>query len=101
MPQHDSHSLTPEEWSRIEAIFHDAFERPDADRAAFLDRACAGDSGKRRHVESLIQHAGQCQAPLTPQFLKDVSATFSVEELMAGRMIGHYEILSVAGAGGM
>ena len=101
MPQHDSVSMTPEEWSRIEAIFHDAFERPHADRAAFLDGACAGDSAMRRHVESLIQHAGQRQAPLTPQFLQDVGAALSVEELMAGCMIGHYEILSVAGAGGM
>jgi Tol biopolymer transport system component len=101
MPQHDSVSMTPEEWSRIEALFHDAFERPDANRAAFLDGACAGDSAMRRQVESLIQHAVQRQAPLTPQFLKDVGATFSVEELMAGCMIGHYEILSVVGAGGM
>jgi hypothetical protein len=34
--------MTPEEWSRIEAISHDALERPNAERAVFLDSACGG-----------------------------------------------------------
>jgi serine/threonine protein kinase len=101
MPQHDLASMTPEAWSRIETIFHDALERPDVERAVFLDRACGSDSALRQHVESLIQHAGHTQTPLTPQFLQAASAAFPIDQLMTGRMIGHYEILSVAGAGGM
>ena len=93
--------MTSEEWSRIETIFHDALERPDVERAVFLDRACRGDSALRQHVESLIQHAGHTQTPLTPQFLHAARAAFPIDQLMTGRMIGHYEVLSVAGAGGM
>jgi serine/threonine protein kinase len=92
MRQRDSASMTPEEWSRIEAIFHDALERPVADRVAFLDRACRGDSVLRQHVESLIRHAADNQTSLI---------AFPFEELVAGQTIGHYKIVSVAGAGGM
>ena len=39
----------------IEAIFSEALELRSADeRAAYLDRACAGDPELRRQVESLI-----------------------------------------------
>lgn len=36
------------------AIFTDAIKRPVAERAAFLDRACAGDVELRREVEALL-----------------------------------------------
>src|SRR5215813_1251186 len=84
--------MTPEEWSRIEAIFHDALERPVGERVEFLDRACRGDSVLRQHVESLILHDAENQPSLT---------AFPSEELVPDQMIGHYKILSVAGAGGM
>jgi hypothetical protein len=35
-------------------IFTEAIERPVAERAAFLDRACAGDAELRRKVEALL-----------------------------------------------
>ena len=70
--------MTPEEWSRIETIFHDALERPDVERAVFLDRACGGDSALRRHVESLIRQAGENRTALT---------ALPVEELMVGRSL--------------
>jgi serine/threonine-protein kinase len=41
-------------WERIEAIFNGALERPAAERAAFLDRACAGDAGLRSEVEAML-----------------------------------------------
>ena len=56
--------MTPEEWPRIESIFHDALDRPDAERTEFLDVACGGDSVLRQHVESLIHHAAHTQTPL-------------------------------------
>ena len=37
-----------------ETIFHHAQAKPAAERVAFLDQACAGDSDLRRRVESLL-----------------------------------------------
>ena len=32
-----------ERWARVQALFHEALERPEADRAAFVTEASAGD----------------------------------------------------------
>jgi eukaryotic-like serine/threonine-protein kinase len=39
---------------RDDEIFAEALELPAAGRAAFLDRACAGDAGLRARVEALL-----------------------------------------------
>jgi hypothetical protein len=36
-------------------IFTEALKHPVAERAAFLDRACAGDAELRRKVEALLR----------------------------------------------
>src|SRR5262249_49366999 len=41
-------------WLRVNQLFHSALEREPAQRAAFLDQACADDQELRREVESLI-----------------------------------------------
>src|SRR5215210_1943489 len=43
-------------WRRIEPIFQAALDLVPDERAAFLDRACAGDETLRREVESLIAY---------------------------------------------
>ena len=63
--------MTPERWRHVTAVFHDALAHDAPDRAAFLDRACAGDAGVRAEVDRLLaahQRAGQFgDAPLAPQ----------------------------------
>ena len=46
-------------WARVKEILADALEAPVADRAAFLESACAGDAALRREVEALLasEHA--------------------------------------------
>jgi serine/threonine-protein kinase len=77
--------VTPERWKQIEDLYHRARERPAADRAAFLIRACGADDALRREVESLLA--------------QPVSADGA--SLLTGRRLGIYEILSPLGAGGM
>ncbi len=43
-----------ERWRRIEALFHEALERAEGERSAFLEGACDGDAGLRLEVESLL-----------------------------------------------
>ena len=41
-------------WQRINTVFDRALELPEAERAAYLDEACAGDSELRREVARLL-----------------------------------------------
>ena len=42
------------DWRRLEQVFHDARERPPAERGAFLAQACGGDRALQHDVESLL-----------------------------------------------
>ena len=44
-----------DESSRDLVIFTQALQLPGGERAAFLDRACAGDEDLRRNVEALLR----------------------------------------------
>ena len=46
--------MTPERWQQVKKLFRSAREQRTEDRAAFLERACDGDDGLRREVESLL-----------------------------------------------
>src|SRR5262245_27764537 len=48
--------VTPERWSQLERLYHEALECPRDRRAAFLARECAGEHSLRQAVESLIAH---------------------------------------------
>jgi serine/threonine protein kinase len=89
-----------EEKKDLLAIFNEAIELPSPDeRAAYLDRACAGDAMLRSRVEALLRahdHAGQ--------FLGDKTAAESPEASQVERpstMIGPYKLLEQIGEGGM
>jgi serine/threonine protein kinase len=85
-----------------ESIFIEALEKANrAERAAFLDRACAGDEAVRGRIERLLARHGQpdsfLDAPAT-----DVGAT--VDDPAADRpgpVIGAYKLLQPIGEGGM
>ncbi len=46
--------MNPERWRQIEQLYHDALERPEGERAAFLDKSCS-DADLRREVEDLLR----------------------------------------------
>ena len=100
--------LKPADWQKVEAIFHDALERPDAARAAYLDEACHGDRALRAEVDALL-----ASHQTDPEFLTPV-----VQLSGAGRgesegdhndsrvptidsRIGSYRLIRQVGAGGM
>ena len=43
-----------ERWHEVDRLFEEALDRPPAERPAFLDAACAGDTALRREVERLL-----------------------------------------------
>jgi serine/threonine protein kinase len=93
---------------RIETLFEAALELPDTvERAAFLERECAGNSTLRARVERLLTAHGQskvffddCQPALSPAESADVvGAAIPVDEEL-GRHIGLYKLLQKIGEGG-
>ena len=92
--------MTPERLREIERLFHEARERPLAEREAWLARACADDSALRREVESLLAQppAGLIDAPLSA-LVAGLVAPASV--LLTGRRLGVFEVQGLLGVGGM
>ena len=89
--------------NNVDTILVDAVEiTSPTDRAAFVAKACGGDSVLQRHVEELIanhfqagdflQHAVSIDAPT---YITDESAA------PVGTMIGPYKLREVLGQGGM
>src|SRR5690349_2759523 len=90
-------------WARIRDILHHALGLPVVERAAYLDRACAGDSACRAEVESLLAAASQ-SAFLDRPVLASASgdrATVAMPLLREGGSVGRYRIIEKVGEGGM
>src|SRR5499426_463755 len=94
---------TQELWGRIERLWNAALELPQPERAAFLAEACEGDEELRREVESLLRFDLRAKNFIESPAL-EVAAQAQAEaqeETLIGRMIGHYQIISLLGEGGM
>ena len=46
--------MKSDRWQQIERLCHEALEREESQRAAFLEEACEGDETLRREVEQLL-----------------------------------------------
>ena len=94
--------MQPERWAKIEKLYHEALELASDQRAAFLDRACAGDAQLRREVEKLIasHEAGTLIQKPALEVAAETVAKDSVQ-LKAGQIVASYEILDRIGEGGM
>src|ERR687886_2492542 len=96
--------MTPERWQRIEDLFQAARTRPTpAERAAFLDGACAGDAELRAEVESLLAAEESAGSFINTSAIKVAAGAVADEQAnaMLGKAVSHYRILAPLGAGGM
>jgi len=95
--------MTPERWKQIETIYDAALKLDAERRSSFLDRACNGDLELRQEVAELLasdEQAGSfLAAPAVEVAAKGLAAEAAAS--LIGRQIGHYQILSLLGAGGM
>jgi hypothetical protein len=85
-----------------ESIFIGALEKKDAaERAAFLDRACAGDESLRQRIERLLRRHEQTDSLLDAP-AAGVGATVNQPAAeRPGVPIGPYQLLQPIGEGGM
>jgi serine/threonine protein kinase len=95
--------MEPDRWRQIESLYYTALERDATERGAFLIEACAGDDELRREVESLLAVHERTEGFMAAPAL-EVAAQLIAEDLehiMSGRIISHYQVLSLLGTGGM
>jgi len=95
--------MQPDRWQQIDQLFHQALEREPAHRSVFLEQACSGDKSLRSEVEALISSHEQAD-----NFIETPASGLAAEllakdqgGLKVGQSLGHYEIASVLGVGGM
>jgi serine/threonine protein kinase len=95
--------MTPERWQQIDTLLEQALELEPGRRTVFLDEACQGDTALRLEVESLLSAHGKAEGFTEAGPMGKPARKTSVEEpeLLTGRQIGHYQILSRLGEGGM
>jgi eukaryotic-like serine/threonine-protein kinase len=95
--------LTPEAWQRVRGVLDRAIEIEPAERAAFLDEACAGDVELRSEVESLMASFERAGDTFLGGRAIDVAGV-DVEPApaaVAGQRIGPYQVVEEIGHGGM
>jgi serine/threonine protein kinase len=84
-----------------EPLFHEARAKPAAERAAFLDAACAGQPEVRAAVEALLA-AHEASADVLDRPARSASTTDYQPDLGPGAIIaGRYTLVEKIGEGGM
>jgi serine/threonine-protein kinase len=95
--------VTPERHQQIGDLYHRALEMPAERRAAFLAAACADDEQLRQEVSSLLAAHSDASGFLTSPALHVAARTLAgaAHDAEPPRTIGHYEIRTLLGVGGM
>ena len=93
-------TMTPEFWQQLKPLFDAALERTGADRAAFIDAACADDAELKEKLVRLVEGAEE-----GTRTLDGVAArTYAMQEprFYPGELIlGRFRIVRPIGVGGM
>jgi serine/threonine-protein kinase len=92
-------AMTPERWARVKNLYDATQARPQAERAAFLASATAGDDELHREVENLLK-----QPVATAALVARVGTgppERAAPQNLTGRRLGSFEITALLGRGGM
>jgi Protein kinase domain/Concanavalin A-like lectin/glucanases superfamily len=95
--------MPSEEWAEVEQLYHAAVRLHPSARETFLENACAGNTALRKQIESLLAYDEQATPFLESPLLGGAAkwARRAPVELRPGEIFGHFEIISLVGAGGM
>jgi eukaryotic-like serine/threonine-protein kinase len=95
--------MKPERWRQVDQLFRAALERAPEERAAFIGEACGNDHSLRGEVEALLAADGQAGSFIETPAYAMVAPLLVADETpsLVGRSIGHYQVISLVGKGGM
>ncbi len=90
-------------WHRIQTIFHDAADLPQADQNAFVEAACGDDKTLLAEVLAMLHQDASGHSLLDRNIADVAHATFakSAPESLILKEIGPYKIIRLLGEGGM
>ena len=95
--------MEPGRWARITDIYHATIARPREERASFVGQECHGDESLRKEVEAMVKsHERSGDFIESPAFA--IAPELLIDEQtvdLIGQSIGHYQIESLLGVGGM
>ena len=84
--------MTPEQWTRVKAVFNAALAQEPDSRSTFVAEATDGDAEVRAEVDRLLEADSRAA-----DFIEQPAAA----TMLTGRVIGHYEVGRLVGSGGM
>ena len=95
--------MTPEAWRRVGELFHEAVTIPPEERAAWAERACAGDGELLRELSSLLESDRQAREGFVHDQVKAGLVGFYEHDarLRKPERAGPYRLVREIGKGGM
>jgi eukaryotic-like serine/threonine-protein kinase len=102
--------VEPDNWQKIESIFHAALEKEQSAREQFVRQACDGDPLLCQEILSLLTASGGTEEFLNAPALHVAARALASSEAAAGSarralplpdFIGHYRVIRLLGEGGM
>ncbi len=95
--------MEAERWQKIERLFHAAREIAPAERAVYLQEACAGDGELRQEIEALLAADGGKPLDIRHTIEEEASELLEeeAESAWAGKRLGNWRITGLLGQGGM
>ena len=106
--------MTPEQFERVEELFHRFRDAPPEQRERLLNEACGDDPEVRSAVGKILAHADPDESltvlrqkvdrvlgGMAPDGQKTVTLVHFTEPVPAPTQIGHYRIIDKIGEGGM
>lgn len=89
-------------WERIQVLFHDAADLPEAEQHAFLASACSDDTSLMTDVLAMLEEDGR-QASVLDRGMAQVANHLldANTSSLAAREFGPYRVMRVLGEGGM
>jgi len=95
--------MTPEQWKKLDALFHEALELRGEARDAHLAQACGGNEQLRAEAERLIaaheREGSFIDSPILAEAAEFAGA--GRDESPVGHRLGPYQVISQLGRGGM
>src|SRR6185369_12782284 len=92
--------MLPDQWQKIETLFHAAHELKPEERRGYLANACDGDEALRLEIELLLANENPAANFLETHDPRP-PANAGASRLPAGERIGPYLLLEFLQAGGM
>ncbi|MGE0440341.1 MAG: tetratricopeptide repeat protein [Gemmatimonadales bacterium] len=88
-------------WGRLENLFFEAIELPEAERDAFIRRSCGGDEALERELHAIVAAHLSVGGTSDTNRLLSPSSLSAGATLPAGTRIGAYLVEELIGQGGM